>query len=278
MSKLLYANFARLMKNKIFWLIEIFLVCYGIFVYIMGQGNVAVFGVADNEWTIYFFQVALFIHALMAIFVPFYISTDYSDGTIRNKIIIGYERKDIYLANFVICYVVGVIYFLTYIITSLLAGYFLIGSRTFTGMTNLPWRIGYSLIIILVYSAVFSVVAMVDSNKARVAVVELLLVFVSVVLLTQIFGDLSQPERTNQVVMRADGTMEVEENVPNPKYVSGAQRVVYEWIDTLLPTDQAMYVLEPNASYSVKAPICMLGETILIVAAGLYIFERKDIK
>lgn len=279
MSKLLCANWARVIRSKIFWIAEIFLTGYSIFVYFLSYINSRNMIEIDNaEWTVYFFNEMLFIHAIMAIFTAFFIGVEYSDGAIRNKFVIGHTRKAVYMSNFMICYIVGLIQFVTYSITSVISGWIFLGSRTFTGMPQILWRIGLSMMIIMAYSAVFSLIVMLDSNKARAAVVGLVVVFAYVMLTTQIWADLSEPERTNRAVVSETGELEIEQDILNTKYVGGTKRVVYEWLDAFLPMDQAMYVIDPQASFSMKAPICLLGETILIVGAGMYVFQRKDMK
>ena len=49
-------------------------------------------------------------------------------------------------------------------------------------MGQIPWRVGCSLFIILAYTAAFSLIAMLDANKARAVVIELVLAFVFVML------------------------------------------------------------------------------------------------
>ncbi|MBD5453264.1 MAG: ABC transporter permease subunit [Lachnospiraceae bacterium] len=279
MSKLLYANWAKVIRSKVFWIAEIFLIGYSIFVYFMGfinQRHMII--IPDSGWTLYFFNEMLFIHAITAIFTVFFIGVEYSDGAIRNKFVIGHTRKSVYLSNFIMCCIVGLIQFATYSITSVLSGWMLIGSNTFMGMQQLLWRFFYSILIIMAYSALFSMIAMLDSNKTRAVVVGLVLVFVYVMLMTQIWSDLAEPERTSRAVLTETGELEIEEDIPNSKYVSGTKRVVYEWIDAFLPMDQAMYVIDPDASFSMKAPLCLLGETILFVGVGMYVFQRKDLK
>lgn len=279
MSKLLYANLARLLKCRTFWEVEIFMAGYGVFVFAMGADNIRNGEIIPNSsWTIYFFNEMLCIGAVMAILTTFYLGVDYSDGTIRNKLIIGHTRKDIYLSNVFTCYIAGLIAFLTYSAVSFLAGSLFIGTSAYMGMTHMPVRVGYCIVIILAYAAIFSIVAMLDTNKARVAVVELLLVLAFIILMTQIWADLQEARMTSRAVVSENGEMEIEENVPNRKYVGGTKRVVYEWIDAFLPADQVMYVLEPEASFSVKAPICLLAESVLVVGTGMYIFGKKDIK
>lgn len=277
MSKLIYANIVRMIKSKIFWISEIFLTGYSIFVYAMAAVNVKN-GMGNTGWTVYFFNEMLFIHVVMAIFIPFFIGVEYSDGTIRNKIAVGHRRMDIYLANVVVCYAAGILQFFTYSVVSALSSLLLIGSDSLTSMNRIPWRIGCSFFIILAYTAVFSLIAMLDSNKTRAVVIELVLALVFVMLTTQIYGDLQEPERTSRVVMSETGEMVLEEDIPNSKYVSGTKRVVYEWIDACLPEDQSMYVIDPNMVFSVRAPLCLLGESMILIAAGVYLFQRKDIK
>lgn len=278
MSRLIYANMVRMIKSKVFWISEIFLTGYSIFAYAMAAVNVRNLGMATGGWTVYFFNEMLFIHVVMAVLIPFFIGVEYSDGTVRNKISVGHKRTDIYLANVIVCYAAGAVQFFTYSAVSALSALFFVGKPALTSMGQIPWRVGCSLIVILVYTALYSLVAMLDSNKTRAVVVELLIAFIFVILVSQIYKDLQEQERTDRVVLSDTGEMEIEKNIPNSKYVSGTKRVVYEWIDACLPEDQAMYVIDPDAAFSARAPLCMLGESVVLIMAGAYFFQRKDIK
>lgn len=278
MNRLIYANMVRMIKSKVFWISEIFLTGYSIFAYAMAAVNVRNLGMATGGWTVYFFNEMLFIHVVMAVLIPFFIGVEYSDGTVRNKISVGHKRTDIYLANVIVCYAAGAVQFFTYSAVSALSALFFVGKPALTSMGQIPWRVGCSLIMILVYTALYSLVAMLDSNKTRAVVVELLIAFIFVILVSQIYKDLQEQERTDRVVLSETGEMEIEKNIPNSKYVSGTKRVIYEWIDACLPEDQAMYVIDPDAAFSARAPLCMLGESVVLIMAGAYFFQRKDIK
>lgn len=278
MSRLIYANMVRMIKSKVFWISEIFLTGYSIFAYAMAAVNVRNLGMATGGWTVYFFNEMLFIHVVMAVLIPFFIGVEYSDGTVRNKISVGHKRTDIYLANVIVCYAAGAVQFFTYSAVSALSALFFVGKPALTSMGQIPWRVGCSLIMLLVYTALYSLVAMLDSNKTRAVVVELLIAFIFVILVSQIYKDLQEQERTDRVVLSETGEMEIEKNIPNSKYVSGTKRVIYEWIDACLPEDQAMYVIDPDAAFSARAPLCMLGESVVLIMAGAYFFQRKDIK
>lgn len=252
MSRLIHANIVRMIQSKIFWTAEFFLIGYSILVYIGGHDSFTGER-AGSAGPIYFFNEMLFIGAVIAIFAVVFVGVEYSDGTIRNKIAVGHARKDIYLSNFIACYAAGILQFITYCVVSAVIVFLFTDGAVLMQMNQLPWRIVYSLFIILVYSAAFSMLAMLDTNGKRAMAVGVLSVLILYILMTQIYGDLQ-------------------------RQIGYVKRAVYEWIDIFLPIDQAMYVIDPEASYTVKMPICFLAETVLFMSAGMYFFRKKDIK
>ena len=104
MRKLLSAGFARLSKNKVFlnfW--------HGNHV---PSGRPALFLNSTtpisntrlrSHWTISFFFVYTLAIAISAsAFCSLFIGTEYSDGTIRNKLVVGHTRGTIYLSNLIV--------------------------------------------------------------------------------------------------------------------------------------------------------------------------------
>ena len=126
MSKLLSANFMRLRKEKIFWVLFFFMCMLGIVFPTLIKIDEMRTGFINNIDNA-FGQYAAFIGIVMAIFCSFFIGQEYSDGTIRNKIISGKKRTDIYLANFVTCTLVSVILCCGFFLMYLLAGIPLLG-------------------------------------------------------------------------------------------------------------------------------------------------------
>ena len=74
-----------------------------------------------------FFGCALFIGIVMAVFCSLFIGTEYSEGTIRNKIIIGQKRGTVYLSNFITCSLVSVVMCMAFFIPYLCIGIPLLG-------------------------------------------------------------------------------------------------------------------------------------------------------
>ena len=98
MNKLLSANFMRIKKNKTFWSGVIFMFGLGIFFPVRRYVDMVQTGWVNNLDDGFYF-CAVLIAIVMAVFCSMFIGTEYSDGTIRNKIIVGQKRSAVYLAN-----------------------------------------------------------------------------------------------------------------------------------------------------------------------------------
>ena len=91
MTKLLSANFLRLKKNKVFWGGLILMAAWGIFVPVKLHMDAIEMNYADRVED-GFFACAMFIGIFIAVFCSLFLGTEYNDGTMRNKIIVGGKR------------------------------------------------------------------------------------------------------------------------------------------------------------------------------------------
>lgn len=107
MSKLLSANFMRLKKDKFFWIGIIFMFAAGVLYPTMIYRDVQKTGII-NTVDDAFCGCTLFIGVVMAVFCSLFIGTEYSDGTIRNKITIGHTRTALYLSNAIVSATVSI--------------------------------------------------------------------------------------------------------------------------------------------------------------------------
>ena len=122
MSRLLSADFARLKKNKFFWICTAGIFLLGIFMAAMHYIAMQEYGENAPQLTNILFVYALVIVFLIPAFDSLFTGTEYSDGTIRNKLIIGHTRTCIYLSNLVVCSVVGMVFCISYIVGALAVG------------------------------------------------------------------------------------------------------------------------------------------------------------
>lgn len=214
----------------------------------------------------------------MAVFSSFYIGTEYSDGTIRNKLNVGSCRNSIYLANLVVVVTAGVLFAITQMLASIAVGLPFLGSLIWQALSLVGWRIVVALVMILCYGSVFTFFGMMDSNKSR----SLLISFV--LALAIIFGGLfttsrlNEPELTSRMVMQADGSYQREFNLPNSRYISGTTRTIYIFVDACIPASQSFNIARSEGEFNMLAIICQLCVTALFTGAGLASFKKKDIK
>jgi len=121
MSRLLAANLLRLKKSILFRMEMILMVVLGIYVAVVSYISIKEDGVSislDNG----FFHCAIVILILAAALCSLYLGTEYSDGTLRNKVVIGRRRSSVYLANLITCALACIILCALYFAASLCAG------------------------------------------------------------------------------------------------------------------------------------------------------------
>lgn len=281
MNRLLSANFERLWKSRVFYVLESFMIGYSILMYGDAYITIRDNHKAYSNWNLYFYNDMLFIGVALAIFVSVYIGVEYSNGTIRNKLSVGHSRVHIYIANLLVCYGAGLIACVTYGVTSLITGLVLIGKETVSGL----WKPGQgaiiALFILMAYAAIFVLISMSDMNTVRSTVVSLLLSIFIMCAGLIVCQYLEMPEYTVRLTTVEDESGEiktVEETVYNSRYLYGTKRKIYECAELVLPSGQMMYIVDQGRDYSVKQPLCMLGVSAICTGAGIWIFRRKDIK
>lgn len=277
MRKLLSANFARLRKDKVFWIciIAILLISGGNMLngcrqaIIMKQDGYIV-GL-DN----YYFNLAPVPGLFQAVFISLFLGTEYSDGSIRNKLIVGHTRSDIYLANAVVCFTAGLCFLAA----------FLIG-----GLVGIPflgaWKIGPQKVIVLILVAlffstaltsIFTILGALSANKAVTAVTAILLWLGLLILASMVYNRLCEPETISGVMITAAG-MQMSDPSPNPNYVSGTFRTFLEWLVNALPTGQAILTANLEIARPVQNILCSAVITLCTTVGGIFAFRKKDLK
>ena len=279
MNKLLSAGFARLKKDKFFW------VCVGL---MAAAAWYTVFTVCLNRKEYDGYNVGLegilFGHVfcmgiLTAAFSGLFIGTEYSGGTIRNKLVIGHTRRDIYLSSLIISITAGLIICLSYILAAMIPGLILLGFSE--GVMGEMLQVFFLILLMTAaFSAVFTMLSMLNQNKALNCVIVLIGVFVMLMFSAYIFQSLDSPEMWEEYVYMDKETGEIvtEPAEPNPFYVSGTKREVYEFLMQFLPTGQSYLIMTRDLSHAKEMAAYSVFIIIGSSAAGMYCFRRKDIK
>ncbi|MEA4964627.1 MAG: ABC transporter permease subunit [Oscillospiraceae bacterium] len=272
MNKLLTANFARLKKDKVFWLGMAFLFAAGIFGVMMKL---------TNDPTATADQLALIFPVLIGIvsaaFCSLYLGTEYSDGTIRNKLIVGHTRSAVYLANFITCSAAGIAMCLSYLAAVVAVGLPTLGLSDMS-MGAMAVLILVAFVMVIACTALFTLLCMLNQNKATAAVICILLLVALLVLATTINARLDAPQYYDSYVFTDSQGSATSGQEINPQYLTGMKREIYQFFLDFLPTGQAIEISSQSTPHLWQMPLYSLLITVVSTVCGVWCFRKKDLK
>lgn len=276
MIKLLSANLLRLKKSILFWGLLLVSFGFGLFTVYTELRDRTNYGIAVQVDSILFFY-AITIGLFSAVFVSLFFGTEYSDGTIRNKIIAGHSRWQIYLVNLLTGYAVTVLSTAATLLAVLAVGVPLIGGWTVPAEAFALNLLG-SLGMEAAFCAIFTLIAMNCSKKSLAAVSSLLLFFALMMAMAYVDARLDAPEFIQGYELSVGGQVVESEPEANPKYLRGGERKLYEFAYDLLPTGQARQYTTMTVPRPARLAVCSAALTAGFTALGIALFRRKDLK
>lgn len=286
MSKLLRSNFARLWKSRIFWLGMLFSAGLSIFFILMRYIDIEqhqeIYANLDESYKNadkLIFMCGIIIIFAAAVFIGIFVGTEYSDGTLRNKLIIGHSRSSIYISNLIVCTTAGIIMHLTYIITTILLGNLLLEDSTLTFKKILLLTLMGTAAMIAASSLLVMISMLIHSKSAgavAILIATMVMFFASMI----IFQRLSTPEYNDaySYIDEDTGKPVVVEKEKNTNYLTGTKRKVYEFLNDFIPTSQLYKSALLDSS---KLDITLIYDGIIILittTAGIAVFRRKNLK
>lgn len=292
MRNLLRANFSRLFKSKIFYLAVLVMAGLAACATWNQWDEMRKYGsVASVDYALFLSQVLFGIVA--AIFVSLFVGVEYSDGTIRNKLMVGRKRTDIYLANFITCMAALAIVYAASTAVALGMSTLLL-EPSVVPAKHLWIAFGMGLFTVLAYAAIYNFFAMLLSNKTYTAIASILLAFGLMICAAYVQNRLDQPEFYQQLApgivtgadedvtmaVMEDGTVaEMKlETVPNPLYLSGAERERFQFFLDVNPYGQTTELAMLNIPHPGRIILLDLGIVLIFGLGGVTLFRRKDIK
>ena len=275
MTRLLSAGFLRLKKNKVFWGGLILMAAWGIFVPVKLHMDAIEMNYADRVED-GFFVCAMFIGIFIAVFCSLFLGTEYNDGTMRNKIIVGGKRSAIYLANAVVSCAAGLAMCAAYLLPYLCVGMPLMGAFCVPGEMVMLTMLTV-LLLSAALSSVFACIAMVCQNKAATAVICILLAFGSLMSGMVLNEMLEAPPTHMLYSLDENGEMSSSEE-PNPKYLEGTKREIVQTLYDINPGGQAIQCAGMTAVNPLRLPLYSLAIIVLATGAGCVLFRKRDLK
>lgn len=271
---LLKANFFRLWRSASFWvamavMAAVSLVELGLSAHAVGQGIPVPL---ENRYAIF----ALITGIVLSAFCSLFIGEEYSSGAVRNQITAGHSRAAVYLANLAVCAAAGAMACFAYILPLLAGGIPIMGPFT-QSWQSVIWFTVCAVIMTAALCAVFTLIAMLNQNKAVTAVISITTAYFLLFL-----GIYLNNRLTEQAVIPAreyveNGRIMVQAAMPNPAYVQGVKRICFE-ILYCIPGCQAVQLLEEMKACPIRLPLASLGTAAASALVGAAAFRRKDLK
>ena len=291
MSNLMRAGLKRLKKDKVFWCLAGLMalsaagLCYGqyqdvrrfsLWTEAMPENESFAWGLnAAVDLRTLFFQWVSLTGPAAAVLAGIFIGTEYSDGTIRNKIISGLRRPQIYLSGFWLCLAGGLF----------LAAVFM-GTALLFGLPLFEWKGGAAetavflldgILATAAWAALANLISMLIPHRTYGLLVNFFVVALLMIAGLVVLMMLAAPEMIEETALFVDGGA-VPNYVPNPRYLQGNERALFQLILDVLPSGQGYQI----AGLQVWRPEWLWLFSAVFAAAvngaGCAVFCRKDIK
>lgn len=284
MSRLLVSTFIRMLRKIVFWILIISMFTYGVYSALNTVSDSDVSFVIDGC----LFEFTPFMGLVAAIFTSLFVGSEYSDGTIRNKLVVGHSRLRIYLANLIVCSIACMLITLAYF-----AGVFVVGSskggELLTGSNIIALFLICSFLISIAFTSIMTLFAMLNTNKAGNVVVSMILAMILLVSSSFIYQRLEEPKMSdNYVSVNEMGIPTQVEQCPNPLYIDGTPRAILKVINDVLPSGQSMQLADAFDSDGLankgieEAPYRWMGYSLLVIlltsGIGIALFRKKQIR
>ena len=276
MRNLLSAGFVRLWRSKIFWLSCLFLAGTTVTAVWTRHSERVQYGYSSNLDTAFTYYVT-FIVFLIPVVCALFIGTDFADGTIRSKMVCGHSKSSLYLSNLILCSVGSLIMCTAAVAPGLALGLPLLGGFNMGWIRAILFFIGvYTLS--LVWSALSTLLAMLVSNRTISVVAALFLSLALGIAGAYLEDRLEAGPTIPGFTVVVDGEIADLEELANPAYLpEGPVRDAFQFLSDFTPGGQMVQHIKTAD----RPEVLMAYDAVLFVivtAAGLILFRRKDLR
>ena len=255
MYRTLCADFRKLMYHKWFWIIMI----------VFPVGTAVLFSILDkiiimiDKAPVYYADANLTAYPALVPFVlatmaGLYLGGEFQEGTLRNKLITGTKRNELFFSTTIIMAFTSVVFQLVATVCVLVSGKLLFDGFMTTTNGILKMTLVHSMASVAI-SVIFTGVSFMIGNGKWLAlccgVFAIISKFVSVEVCSKLFPETG-------VCM-----------------LSGKKLAIYEWIDKYIPFSYLNGDIRyPMHTYMIGCMACIAVAFVV----GLLVYQRKDIK
>lgn len=260
-------------KNKYFWFCALaaFFV-NGLLVYIMLRVSSA--PIRWEGMMFGFSGVSLFTSGA---FAAMFLGEEYSDNTIRNKLIIGKTRTQIFFANTITTVIGGLCMLAAEKIFPLSIAIF--GGAEKLSMSTEDFALGILIYVCAVTASCvfFSAIETLVTKQSSAVVLTLALTIIAYIVSPMINNKLEVPQTITINVNDENGQFVEEREEANPDAVTGVPRVVLETVYNTLSFGQLTQITR-NTDARPFLPLYSLGTVVVTMGVGALMYRRKDLK
>ena len=273
MRNLLAANFYRLRKSRAFWLALaatlaytglIVLVCWDHCATGTGHYTLEAILTAGFGLTGYLCIPSLILAPLLAV----YLGTEYSDHTIRNKLITGHTKAGVYLSELIVCTLTALALDILFM---LLAGILCVwpvlrmtGTLLRVPVGQLLAWLAVGLLARAAYASAIKLTATLLNRKTSASIAALLLVIAGMLICRIGFGMIH--------------SLEYALSIGRPTVNGEIRLAFWHLLMDILPTGQYLQVSRLDTPNLWRMPLMSLAIIAVSTGLGLLCCSKKDIK
>jgi len=273
MTNLLRADFFRLRRDRSFWICiaAVLIMSAGMVFYWCWDDVVTLDSIKGLEY--YYFLTVVLLGLFQSVFGCLFLNTEYGEGTVRNKLSVGHTRREVYLSHFFTIEIASLLMVLLWAVGGCVG-------IPFAGI----WQFGfdglafYILVIVAfstVYAAAITFIGVLCTGRSAI-ILTILAWLVTTFAAITLLNALHQAEQVT--FMSISEGVETVEMIPNPHYIAGTKRDIYEFLMDLLPFGQALQVQDTDVAHPVRVFVCDVVSTLAFTLGGLMLFRKKDLK
>ena len=278
MNKLLKANFSRLKKETSLWVVAGGML--GIIIaQVIDRATMNIKGAVIDSNTLndVLFELMPAAGIFCALFIAPYLGKEYSDRTIRNKLVVGHKRGNMYLANYIACFIGSLFIYSMFFVGGFAVGIPLLGGWQ-GDISTLITYILMGICITAAFASIATMLCMLCSKRSVSAVVSIIIMFALIIAASTVYEALSTPETRQEIISYTLDGVEFGDPTPNPYYIDGFKRTVFEFIMQFLPTGQGILIVHEEVTNPVLNMICSIVITVVVNFCGIIAFKKKDLK
>lgn len=276
MRKLLSAGFLRLRKNRMFYILLLSMFGLGLFLVFGKYSDMVNYG-AEGFLDDFLFLYGICSCLCSAIFCSMFTGSEFSSGTIRNKLIVGHFRRDAYISGLILSIVAALLSAIAFLLPYCAFGIFLFQPPRASAAELAAFAL-LSLFTITASVSLYHMITVLTGKKSTAAILCLLLFIGMFLFSSYLFNRLNAPEFITEYALSANGSVKESAPTPNPRYLTGAAKAVHQFLFESLPSGQCLQLMMEH----VERPALLLASssciTVITTVAGILGFEKKDLK